>query len=112
MAGQLLITGLISTAEVGALLPVLLMLASSAHRSAATTLQRELSDFELQLRQMSDKIWSWREREWIDEKREENALRMRGEWVEKPPAEEGTEKVERPKIATTKWRIGLLEVEI
>lgn len=101
-----------AAAEVGALLRVLLTLASSAHRTAAVALQRELTEFEQRLQTVSDIVWTWREREWAEEKREENAQRARGERVEKPPVEEGTERVGRPKLATTKWRIGLLEVEI
>lgn len=99
-----------STGETSALLPILLTLGSSAHRSAATTLQAELSTLEEFLRASSDAVWSWREREWVEESKEEQQLRERGEWVEKGKPEEGTERVERPKVAKEKWRIGLLDV--
>lgn len=89
---------------------MLLTLGSSAHRSAATTLQQELSALESFLQESSDVVWKWREVEWAQERREESEQRERGEWVEKPPKEEGTEKVERPTMAKEKWRVGLLDV--
>jgi elongator complex protein 1 len=62
------------------------------------------------LRDSTDAAWAWREREWVEEKHEEMKQRERGEFVEKPRPEEGTERVERPKMAKEKWRIGLLDV--
>lgn len=62
------------------------------------------------LRNSSDALWNWREKEWADEAKEEHQQRERGEWIEKPKPEEGTEKVERPKLAKEKWRIGVLDV--
>ncbi|SCZ89323.1 BZ3500_MvSof-1268-A1-R1_Chr1-1g01107 [Microbotryum saponariae] len=96
--------------ETGALLSALLLLHSTTHRSAAAALQAELASLEDAFRTSLDHLWSWREKEWATEKHEELRLKARGEWVEKPKPEEGTEKVERPKMAREKWRIGLLEV--
>ncbi|ORY54599.1 IKI3 family-domain-containing protein [Leucosporidium creatinivorum] len=96
--------------ETAALLPILLTLGSSSHRLAATNLQQELTTLENFLRDSSDTLWGWREKEWAEESKEEHQLRERGEWVEKPKPEEGTEKVERPKLAKEKWRIGVLDV--
>ena len=96
--------------ETAALLPIFLTLGSTAQRTAATTLQQELSTLETFLQKTSDTVWKWRETEWAEERKEENEQRERGEWLEKPPREEGTERVERPKISKEKWRIGLLDV--
>ncbi|KAI5477208.1 elongator complex protein 1 [Pseudohyphozyma bogoriensis] len=95
--------------EVKALLPILLTLNSSAHRSAAAELQQELDAFESCLRKAMDTIWKPREREWAEEKVEEMKAREMGEWVEKPPPAEGLERVERPKLAKTSWRLGVLD---
>ncbi|SCV71454.1 BQ2448_3042 [Microbotryum intermedium] len=96
--------------ETGALLSALLLLHSTNHRSAAAALQAELTSLEEFLRASLDHVWSWREKEWATEKHEEVRLKERGEWVEKPKPEEGTEKVESPKMAREKWKIGLLDV--
>ncbi|KDE09564.1 hypothetical protein MVLG_00459 [Microbotryum lychnidis-dioicae p1A1 Lamole] len=96
--------------ETGALLSALLLLHSTTHRSAAAALQAELASLEDAFRTSLDHLWSWREKEWATERHEELRLKARGEWVEKPKPEEGTEKVERPKMAKEKWRLGLLEV--
>lgn len=96
--------------ETGALLPVLLALASSALRSSAATLQADLTALETSLASILSTIWDPRESEWKVEKREETASRERGEWIEPGPVEEGMERVLRPTLAKGKWRIGVLDV--
>lgn len=98
-----------SSAEASSLLHILLTLSSSSHRTAATALQSELSSLEDFLAASIVTVWTWREEEWAEEKREEIKEKERGEFVEKGKPEEGTERVERPKLAKGSWRIGLLD---
>lgn len=97
-------------ADVAPLLPLLISLTSAPLRAAATELQQELTSLEAFLIKSSDLVWSWREKEWSEEQKEEWRLRELGQWVEKGKPEEGTERVERPKLAKSKWRVGLLDV--
>lgn len=96
--------------ETAALLPILVSFSSTAHRSAATALQSTLSEFEKILQEQLDMIYNWREEEWKAELIAENLERDRGEYVEKGKVEEGREKIERPKLARGKWKIGLLDL--
>mgnify|MGYP001565638340 CR=1 FL=1 len=97
-----------SSVETAALLPVLLSLASTPHRTAAAALQDALATLEVQLGAQISAIWSWREVEWKQEKADEVAARDRGEPVEKREVEEGRERIERPKLASAKWRSTIL----
>lgn len=103
--------GVLVIDETATLLPVLLSLSSTAHRTAATTLQSALTDLERSLAQQLDTIWNWREEEWKEEQVEENKLKERGEFVQPPPVEEGMERIKRPVMVKGKWRIGLLDLK-
>ncbi|GAA5833802.1 hypothetical protein JCM3766R1_000102 [Sporobolomyces carnicolor] len=105
-------------AEVAGLLPILLTLSSSSHRSSAFELQSALTAFETFLSSIVDRIWLPREKEWTAEQVEEQAIRDKGdaallaEWEARPKPIEGeveTKRVERPSLAKVKWKIGMLE---
>ena len=103
-----MLTSLPPVADTASLLPVLLTLATTAHRSAAAALQESLSALEVHLASHIVLLWTWREKEWAEEKVEELAARDRGETVVKPEVEEGLERIERPKLASSKWRSTIL----
>ncbi|KAL8292997.1 hypothetical protein RQP46_000691 [Phenoliferia psychrophenolica] len=94
--------------DTAGLLPVLLSLSSTAHRSAAAALQESLAALEVQLAANIVQLWTWREKEWAEEKLDDLAARDRGETVQKREVEEGLERIERPKLASTKWRSTIL----
>ncbi|GAA5975319.1 hypothetical protein JCM5350_006430 [Sporobolomyces pararoseus] len=105
-------------AEVAALLPILLTLSSSSHRSSAFELQSALTAFESFLSSLVDRIWLPREKEWKEEQAEDQQIRDKGdasllaEWEARPKPIEGepeTKRVERPTLAKVKWKIGMLE---
>ncbi|GAA5885604.1 hypothetical protein JCM16303_001478 [Sporobolomyces ruberrimus] len=105
-------------AEVAALLPILLTLSSSSHRSSAFELQSGLTSFESFLSSLLERIWQPREQEWKAERIEEQQIRDKGdvmllaEWEARPKPIEGeveTKRVERPELAKVKWKIGMLE---
>ncbi|GJN92512.1 hypothetical protein Rhopal_005542-T1 [Rhodotorula paludigena] len=106
--------------ETGALLPVLLTLSptSSEHRAAAFELQRTLSALVSTLSEAVSTVWDPLEAAWRAEALEEQRVRDSGdpmrvaEWEQRPrpvEGEEETKRVERPKVADEKWRIGLLD---
>jgi len=104
-------------AEVAGLLPILLTLSSSSHRSSASELQSALTAFEAFLVSLVNRIWLPREQEWKAEQVEEQQIRDKGdasllaEWEARPKPIEGeaeTKRVERPTLAKVKWRIGML----
>jgi len=104
-------------AEVACLLPILLTLSSSSHRSSASELQSALTAFESFLVSLIDRIWLPREQEWKAEQVEEQQIRDKGdtsllaEWEARPKPIEGeveTKRVERPTLAKVKWRVGML----
>jgi len=108
----------LSSAEVASLLPILLTLSSSSHRSSAFELQSALTSFESFLSSLVDRIWLPREKEWKAEQAEEQEIRDKGdamllaEWEARPKAIEGepeTKRVEKPVLAKVKWKIGMLE---
>ncbi|KAK4705712.1 elongator complex protein 1, partial [Phenoliferia sp. Uapishka_3] len=94
--------------DTAALIPALLSLATTAHRSAAVEVQAALSALESSLATQLETIWVWRETEWAEEKAEEVAAKDRGEIIEKREVEEGLERVERPKLSTTRWKSSIL----
>ncbi|GAA5883430.1 hypothetical protein JCM3774_004277 [Rhodotorula dairenensis] len=103
--------------EAAALLPVLLTLDSKDHRQAAFELQAAVTAFEAFLASAVDRVWNPLEAHWRDEAAEEQRVRDTGdpallmEWEQRPrpiDGEEETKRVERPKMASVKWRIGLL----
>lgn len=93
-----------------ALLPVLVSFLSTAHRQAASALQTSLSEFESLLTEQIESLYGWREEEWKAELIAENQERDRGDYVEKGKVEEGRERIERPKVSKSKWKIGMLEI--
>ncbi|GAA6015095.1 hypothetical protein JCM10207_008729 [Rhodosporidiobolus poonsookiae] len=104
--------------DVAALLPILLTLSSSSHRSAAIDLQSALTTFETFLSTTLDTIWTPREAAWRAERAEEQRVRDTGdplrivEWEARPrpvEGEEETKRVERPALAKAKWRLGVLD---
>lgn len=96
------------SAETAALVPVLLSLSTTPHRAAAAALHEALATLEGFLEKQLDVVWIWREAEWAKEKEEEVRAKDRGEVIERKEVEEGTERVERPKLAGAKWRSALL----
>lgn len=97
-------------ADTASLLPILLSLSSASHRSAAATLQADLTEFEKLLSKSIDSLWSWREDEWKEEREAEWRAKDRGDFVEPGKIEEGREKVERPKMSKLKYRIVVLDL--
>ncbi|GAA6025944.1 hypothetical protein JCM10207_004489 [Rhodosporidiobolus poonsookiae] len=104
--------------DVAALLPILLTLHSSSHRSSAIDLQSALTTFETFLSTTLDTIWTPREAAWRAERAEEQRVRDSGdplrivEWEARPrpvEGEEETKRVERPALAKVKWRLGVLD---
>lgn len=107
----------LSTGEAAAVLPVLLTLDSSEHRSAAFELQAAVTAFEAFLTSAVDRVWGPLEAQWRQEAAEDQRVRDTGdpallmEWEQRPrpiEGEEETKRVERPKMAAVKWCIGLL----
>lgn len=105
-------------AETAALLPVLLTLSTTEHRSAALSLHGALSSLESRLSLALDAVWAPREAAWVAERIEEQRVRESGdpvrvaEWEARPRAVEGeeeTRRVERPRLARERWRVGMLE---
>lgn len=99
------------TAEVSSLLPVLLTLGSSVHRSAAVTLQSDLIAFEVFLMAQVDAAWAGKSAEWEREVKEAEARgRLYESELETPPADENLAKVDKPKLSGVgQWKIGLLD---
>ncbi|BGP02142.1 Putative elongator complex protein 1 [Rhodotorula toruloides] len=106
--------------ETAALLPVLLILSSAEHRTAAIDLQSNVTSFETFLSTAIDSIWSPLEQSWRAESIEEQRIKDTGdpmllaEWEQRPKPVEGeeeTRRVERPVLAREKWRIGLLDAQ-
>ncbi|GAA5993070.1 hypothetical protein JCM10908_003090 [Rhodotorula pacifica] len=103
--------------EAGAVLPVLLTLDSKEHREAAFELQAAVSAFEAFFASAMDRVWAPLEAHWRQEAVEDQRVRDTGdpallmEWEQRPrpiEGEEETKRVERPKLAAVKWRIGML----
>ncbi|GAA5889329.1 hypothetical protein JCM6882_000709 [Rhodosporidiobolus microsporus] len=104
--------------DAAALLPVLLTLRSSDHRSAAIELQTGLSSFEAFLSATVSTIWDPLERAWRQEQEEDQRVRDSGdpvrlaEWEARPrpvEGEEETKRVERPALPKGKWRLGVVD---
>ncbi|BGP18516.1 hypothetical protein JCM10213_002969 [Rhodosporidiobolus nylandii] len=104
--------------DAAALLPVLLTLSSSEHRSAAIDLQSGLAFFITFLLSALDQIWTPRERAWREEREDEQRIRDSGdqmrllEWEARPRPTEGeeeTKRVERPAVPKERWRLGVLD---
>ncbi|BGP57178.1 Putative elongator complex protein 1 [Rhodotorula sphaerocarpa] len=98
------------------LLPVLLSLDSREHRDAAKELQATLAAFEAFLLATVDRVWTPMEAHWRYEAAEEQRIRDTGdpvsmmEWKQRPrpiEGEEETKRVERPKLPSNKWKIGM-----
>ncbi|GAA6056745.1 hypothetical protein JCM3770_005875 [Rhodotorula araucariae] len=104
--------------ETAALLPVLLSLHSAAHRSAALELQAALARLEAVLTRALAAVWDPLEAAWAAERAEEVRVRESGdplraaEWDARArpvEGEEETRRVERPRLAGERWRLGMLE---
>ncbi|BGP42072.1 Putative elongator complex protein 1 [Rhodotorula kratochvilovae] len=104
--------------ETAALLPVLLALRSPPHRAAALELQAALSALEAALARALSAAWDPLEAAWAAERAEEVRVRESGdplkvaEWEARAKPVEGeeeTRRVERPKLARERWRLGMLE---
>ncbi|GAA5956343.1 hypothetical protein JCM21900_006151 [Sporobolomyces salmonicolor] len=104
--------------ETAALLPILLTLSSSTHRTAAAELQSALATLESFLASTVSTVWTWRELEWRAEQHEEQRIRDTGDaallarWDARAKPVEGeqeTKRVERPAVPKGKWRVGMLE---
>ncbi|GAA5870104.1 hypothetical protein JCM1840_003583 [Sporobolomyces johnsonii] len=104
--------------ETAALLPILLTLSSSPHRTAASSLQSALAALESFLASTLSTVWTWRELEWRAEQQEEQRIRDKGdaalltEWEARAKPVEGedeTRRVERPVVPKGKWRVGMLD---
>lgn len=115
-----MLTPLASPEETAALLPVLLTLSSDEHRSAAIDLQSSVTTFETFLSAAVDSVWTPLEQSWRAESIEEQRIKDTGdpvllaEWDQRPKPVEGeeeTKRVERPALASEKWRIGLLDAQ-
>lgn len=113
------LTTLFPAADTSALLPVLLSLDSRDHRNAAFDLQAAVAAFETFLSSAIERVWAPLEAHWRYEAVEEQRIRDTGdpallmEWEQRARAIEGeeeTKRVERPKLASNKWRIGMLSV--
>lgn len=109
---------LTSAAETATLLPVLLTLRSPPHRSAALELHSSLASLESTLSRALSTVWDPLESTWAAERAKEQRVRESGdpvrlaEWEQRPrpvEGEEETKRVERPKMAREKWRLGMLE---
>ncbi|GAA5832721.1 hypothetical protein JCM11251_005735 [Rhodosporidiobolus azoricus] len=104
--------------DAAALLPILLTLRSSDHRSAAIELQTSLSSFETFLSTTLSTIWDPLEQAWRSEAEEDQRVRDSGdpvrlaEWEARPKpieGEEETKRVERPTLPKGKWRLGVID---
>lgn len=80
-------------------------------------MQAAVTAFEAFLASAVDRVWTPLEAHWRHDAAEEQRVRDTGdpalllEWEQRPrpvEGEEETKRVERPKMASVKWRIGLL----
>ncbi|KAK4047856.1 putative elongator complex protein 1 [Microbotryomycetes sp. JL221] len=90
----------------------LLSVHSSPHHAAAVELQQALSALSSFTIETVDELWVWREAEWANEARELQDRQDRGDVEGKadlPLAE--AEKVTRPAVAQSQWRISMLDTD-